>query len=321
MAGRDQQPGTAIVVSASRDGGGAWGAPVVVAASTPDRAVLDKPSILADPWRAGRVYAVWARYLGDTADEVQLARSDDHGATWSAPRTIYGAGSEAQNNELLAPAPGVLLDVFAEGTPLLAGRRGRVASMRSTDGGAGWSAPQTVASFTLTFTTDPRLGTRIRSFGQDVAAASGHGWAYAAWFESRASGTSAIWVSGSADGGTTWSPASTLVRGAQAFLPTLAVAGDGRLGATWYDLRDAAAGTGLGTEVWCGVSADHGRTWRSRRLGGAFDLRQAPGSTEGPFVGDYEGLTGLATGFAAAYVEPTASAPPPRTAVLFAEFG
>ena len=320
------RPGYAVVVSASRDGGTTWGTPVVVSAGIPTQGiVLDKPSILADPRRAGRVYAVWARYTGGPShivDQVDFVRSDDHGATWSAPAPLYAAGSEAQNNELVAPAAGVLLDLFAEGSPLLAGHPARVAAVRSTDGGATWSGPQTVASFTVTQTSDPQLGGSVRATGQDVVAASGHGWAYAAWFENGASGTSAVRVSGSGDGGLTWSPPATVVtEGAQAFLPTLAVAGDGLLGATWYDLRDSAAGPGLGTEVWSGVSTDHGLTWRSRPLGGAFDLRQAPRSTEGLFVGDYEGLAGLPTGFAAAYVEPTASAPLPRTAVYFAEFG
>lgn len=108
-----------------------------------------------------------------------------------------------------------------------------------------------------------------------------------------------------------------MAEAAEAFLPTLAVGGDGRLGATWYDLRDAGAGPGLGTEVWLGTSSDGGVTWRARRLDGPFDLRAAPVATgEGPFVGDYEGLAGLPSGFAALYVRTTAR--PNRTQVAFA---
>jgi hypothetical protein len=310
-----------IVVSASRDGGTTWAAPVVVSTATAPAALLDKPSILADPRRPGRVYAVWARYAGDSANQTGFSRSDDHGATWSAPATIHGGSSEAQNNELLAPADGVLVDVFAEGSPLESNRQGSVAAMRSTDGGLTWSASRAVASFALTQTTDPERGTTIRSFGQDVVAAAGGGWAYAAWFENRAGGTSAIWVSASRDGGRSWSAPSVVVEGpAQAFLPTLAVAGDGRVGVTWYDLRDAAAGPGLATEVWAATSNDHGLTWRARRLDGPFDLRAAPVATgAGPFLGDYEGLAGLATGFAAAYVRTAAAATAGRTEIAFAE--
>jgi hypothetical protein len=311
-----------VVVAASRDGGARWASPVVVSAATAPDAVLDKPSILADPRRPGRVYAVWARYAGDSANQTGFSRSDDHGATWSAPASIHGGSSEAQNNELLAPADGVLVDVFAEGSPLESNRPGSVAAMRSTDGGLTWSASRAVASFALTQTTDPGRGTTIRAFGQDVVAAAGAGWAYAAWFENRAGGTSAIWISASRDGGRSWGAPSVVVEGpAQAFLPTLAVAGDGRVGVTWYDLRDAAAGPGLATEVWAGTSGDHGMTWRSRRLDRPFDLRAAPVATgAGPFLGDYEGLVGLPGGFAAAYVRTPAGGPAGRTEIAFAGF-
>jgi hypothetical protein len=319
--GRPQ--GSSVVVSASRDGGRSWAAPVVVASGSPPQALLDKPSILADPRRPGRVYAVWARFEGSAGDQVGFARSDDHGATWSAPAAITAGGAvETQNNELLAPAAGVLLDVFAQGSPLQTNHEGQVGVLRSTDGGLTWAPPVTVASFAITQTTDPDSGTTIRAFGQDVVAAAGAGWTYAAWFENRRDGTSAIWTSGSADGGRTWSAPSPVVQeSAQPFLPTLAVAGDGRLGATWYDLRDAAAGPGLGTALWAGASGDHGRAWRSSRLDRPFDLRAAPVATgTGPFIGDYEGLAGLSSGFAAAWVRTTAGGTPNRTEIAFARF-
>jgi hypothetical protein len=312
-----------VVVSASRDGGRTWATPVVMASASTREAILDKPSILADPRRPGRVYAVWARYAGDAGDQVTFARSDDHGATWTAPAALTPGGAvETQNNELLAPAAGVLLDVFAQGSPLQTNHQGEVGVLRSTDGGRTWAPPVTVASFAITQTTDPDTGATIRSFGQDVVAAAGGGWAYASWFENRADGTSGIWTSGSHDGGRTWSAASPLVQeAAQPFLPTLAVSGDGRLGAIWYDLRDAAAGPGLGTALWAGTSADRGRTWRSRRLDRPFDLHAAPVATgEGPFIGDYEGLAGLGAGFAAAYVRTTTAGTPNRTEIAFARF-
>ena len=318
--------GYSVVVSTSRDGGRSWAAPVVLATASPPLALLDKPSILADPRKPGRVYAVWARFPGSTGnagDQVFFSRSDDHGASWSTPAALTAGGAvETQNNELVTPADGVLLDVFSQGAPLQSGHQGQVGVLRSTDGGRTWAAPATIASFAITQTTDPDTGRTIRAFGQDVAAAAGGGWAYAAWFENRRDGSSAIWTSGSSDGGRTWSEASPVVEeAAQPFLPALAVAGDGRLGVTWYDLRDAAAGPGLGTQVWAGTSADHGRTWRSRQLDRPFDLHAAPVATgEGPFIGDYEGLVGLGTVFAAAYVRTTAAGTPNRTEIAFARF-
>lgn len=73
--------------------------------------------------------------------------------------------------------------------------------------------------------------------------------------------------------------------------------------------------------MWAASSRDHGGTWRARRLDGPFDLRAAPNATgEGPFVGDYEGLAPLPSGFAALYVRTPAGGPPHRTEVAFARF-
>ena len=142
------------------------------------------------------------------------------------------------------------------------------------------------------------------------------------WFENHRNGTSTIWVSSSADGGLTWSQPSTVIQeAAQPFLPSIAVARDGRLGASWYDLRNASLGPGLGTEVWSAVSSDRGVTWRAKKLDGPFDLRTAPNSTLGLFIGDYEGLVGLQSSFAAAYVRTPAGAQQSRTEIAFARFG
>src|SRR5262249_61018344 len=103
-------------------------------------------------------------------------------------------------------------------------------------------------------------------------------------------------------------------------LPALAVGRAGRLGARWYGLRNATLGPALGTEVWSAVSSDRGVTWRAKKLDGPFDLRTAPNSTLGLFVGDYEGLVALQSSFAAAYVRTPAGAQQSRTEIAFARF-
>lgn len=316
------KPGTAIVVSSSRDGGSKWGAPAVVTTAESPNTLLDKPSILSDPRRSGRVYAVWAKYRrGSPANDVGFSRSDDGGRTWSQPVTVHSGSGESQNNILLALPDGALVDMFVEANELRDGAPTRLQAARSTDGGTTWSTPVTVANYQFTLTRDPELGTEIRSIGQDISAAASGGWLYVTWFENHRTGTSAIWVSSSKDGGLTWSSPSAVVQGAaQPFLPSLAASADGKLGITWYDLRNAAAGPGLGTEVWCAVSTDHGVSWRSRKLDAPFDLRLAPRSGFGLFIGDYEGLAGLASSFAAAYVRTPAGAPQNRTEVAFARF-
>ena len=102
-----------------------------------------------------------------------------------------------------------------------------------------------------------------------------------------------------------WSPARTVVREkVQAFLPTLAVAGDATAGILWFDFRDFSAGSStLATDVWFSSSRDRGSHWATRQLAGPFDLRAAPASHYGPFIGDYMGLVGLPDGFGAAFVQ------------------
>ena len=314
--------GTAVVVSASRDGGASWGNPIVVASVDPASATLDKPSILADPKHPGRVYAVWANYQrGLAANYVAFARSDDSGHSWSRPVTVYGSKGESQNNLLMVLPDGSVVDLFVEESDSREGVPARVAAARSNDGGATWGAPVTVANFQFTVTRDPQTGAEIRSIGQDIAATISRGRIYVTWFENHRAGTSSIWLSTSRDDGVTWSAPQTLVEeAAQAFLPTLAAAGDGRLGIIWYDLRNSSAGPGLGTEVWCAVSSDQGASWRSRKLDGPFDLRLAPTSSLGLFVGDYEGLAGLEKSFGTVYIRTPLNGHTNSTEVAFARF-
>jgi hypothetical protein len=306
-------PTQAVVVSAARDGGDTWSDPVAAVTVTDRSVILDKPSILADPRRAGVVYATWARYRAPGGhpqdDEIDVARSGDHGRTWSAPVRIYGAGTEAQMSQLLSLPDGSLVDVFVEARPsgdgLPEGERFTVRTARSRDDGATWSAPVSVADFPFTVTRDPERGSPTRSIGQDIVAAAGPGgWLYTAWFEDHRDAASTIWVSASHDGGVTWTrPGPAVQQPAQAFMPTLAVAGDGTVGLLWYDFSPFRAGSGrLDTEVRLSTSRDHGQTWSTRHVDGPFDLRAAPASNLGPFVGDYQGLVGLPAGFGALYV-------------------
>ena len=323
-------PTQAVVVSASRSGGDVWADPVAAESVSDPSVILDKPSILADPRRAGVVYATWARYRAPGGhpqdDEIDVARSADRGRTWSAPVRIYGAGTEAQMSQLLSLPDGTLVDVFVEAKPtgdgLPEGAPFTVRAARSGDGGATWSAPVSVAGFPFTVTRDPERGSPIRSIGQDVTAAVGPGgWLYTSWFEDHRDAASTIWMSASRDGGVTWTkPGVAVQQPAQAFLPTLAVRGDGTVGLLWYDLSPFRAGSGrLDTEVRLSTSRDHGATWSARRLDGPFDLRAAPASNLGPFVGDYEGLVGRPAGFGALYV--TTRDPGGPTGVSFAAPG
>jgi len=303
-----------IVVSISRDHGATWEKPAVVESVTTPPGFPDKDALLADPRRPGLAYVVWAEFAAtaktiSSVDQVFFARTTDAGRSWSKPAPIYSGHGEAQQNQLLMTAGGVLLDVFVEGsslpgTPHPPPLPVKIRVLRSTDQGQTWSAPVEAASFTYTNAIDPGTGAQLRFFGQDIVATAAGNAVYVAWFENHAD-FSTILVGRSEDAGQNWRGPQVVVREKpEAFLPTLAVAGDGTLGMLWFDVRHFVPGSSrLDTDVWFSTSRDRGAHWTVRHAAGPFDLRSAPRGSLGPFIGDYMGLVGLPDGFGAAFVQ------------------
>src|SRR5438309_5385375 len=299
-----------VVVSVSRDHGTSWEVPVVVESATAPPLQPDKEAILADTRGPASAYAVWVDYritsgVEPSVNQVMFARTSDGGRSWSTPASIYGGNDEAQQNQLLMTAGGVLLDVFAEApslpsTPHPPPLPVKIRLIRSTDQGKTWSAPVDAARFTYTGGVDPGSGAQLRFSGQDIRAASAGNAVYVTWFEDHAD-FSTIQVARSEDAGVQWRAPQRVVREkAEAFLPTLAVAGDATVGLLWYDFRHFKQGSPtLDTDVWFSTSRDRGAHWTERRAAGPFDLRSAPAVRYGPFIGDYMGLVGLPDGFAA----------------------
>jgi len=317
-----------VVVNVSRDGGVTWQPPAIVE-SQPGPVILDKEAILADPRHAGSASVVWVEYGATTSadpsvDQVFFARTTDGGATWSAPASIYSGGDEAQQNQLLMTADGSLLDVFVEasslpGSPHPPQLPVTIRVIRSKDEGQSWSTPIDAANFSYTNAVDPGSGSQLRFFGQDVTATAAGNAVYVSWFVNYPGIESSIWVARSEDRGLHWSPAHAVVREKpEAFLPTLAVAGDATAGLLWFDFRYFVNGSAsLDTDVWFSSSKDRGSHWTERHVAGPFDLRAAPAARYGPFIGDYMGLVGLPDGFGAAFVQATPASRNGPTDVFF----
>jgi hypothetical protein len=314
LVGSESQPGldNDVVVQTSTDRGRTWGPPEVVATTSDPLVSFDKETIVADPRTPGRAFVLWVEYTQPSADEpaktnrTYVSRTNDGGGSWSTPTLVYVGADETQFHQLMALGDGSIVDVFIQAPtlsdppPLAA----KLLAVRSIDDGRTWSDPATVAEVMFTAATDPTGKDSVRGTGQGILAAAGpDGALYVCWAEQLAEGESFLAVVRSDDRGTTWSSPGRVVSTTtgQPFVPQVAVAGDGRVGVTWYQITGDETGDQLATEAWFAWSTNRGSSWQSLRLSGPFDLHTAKLTDGGDFVGDYEGLVGLPGGFAAAY--------------------
>ena len=310
LAGPTQQRAARSV-----DGGRTFSPPVTIVA---DGTYNDRESLTADPTRPGHAYFGWVKRYGPLGESGLnlFSRTTDGGLTWSSPRVIDIPSPGTLPDPILIEVlpDGTLLDFFLlangtpflpEGTPIIPWD---VMVMRSTDVGETWSAPVKIGSIENPFPPeDPTSGAEVRAYPVIDSAIAPDGRAYVVWNEIFSEEDSAIFVSRSTDGGLTWSePATVTRRPTQAFIPGVAVAGDGTVGVLWDDFKgDNPNDQRLTTSVRFGYSDDGGLTWKRIRVAGPFDMLTAPetASTEiaGRFVGDYQGLAARRDRFVAAF--------------------
>jgi hypothetical protein len=310
-------PNRAMLVSRSTDGGRTWQDPQQLQRDTDPDLVMDKETVTADPVDPLFAYAVWDRLTGFTIPNNRLgtgpawfARTTDGGDSWETARQIYDPGPDTQtiSNQIVVLRDGTLVDLLmvimqnSSPTP-----RATVSVLRSTDRGVSWSAGIPVADAEFVGVYDPKNGRGIRtgSVVPTIAVDRANGALYIAWEDARFSGMArdGIALSKSMDGGLTWS-APVQVNGApavQAFTPALAVASNGSVGVTYYDLRndDASDGDHLMVARWLATSIDGGATFTDAVIGGPFDLRPAAqvDVTSAYFLGDYQGLASAGSVF------------------------
>lgn len=298
----------AMLAARSSDGGLSWSEPVALIRDTAAGVADDKESITADPYDAHYVYAVWDRLTGNSSQPASMrgptwfARTTNGGASWEPARIIYDPGANAQTigNQIVVLPDGTLVDVFAliqnASAPMLKDERIFVAMVRSTDRGATWSDAAIITPDQAIGVADVKTGMPVRTGDvlPGVAVDPHSGAIYVVWQDARFSGQArdGIAFSRSLDGGATWSAAVQVNRapGVQAFVPSIAVAGNGAIAIAYYDFRnDTADPANLLTNYWRIISEDGGLSWREEGLAGPFDLTMAP-QAGGYFLGDYQGL-------------------------------
>jgi hypothetical protein len=181
-----------------------------------------------------------------------------------------------------------------------------------------------------------RRGIRTGSVVPSIAVDRQGGALYVVWEDARFSGMQrdGIAMSKSIDGGLTWSaPAQINGSPSPAFTPAVAVAQDGTVGVSYYDLRNdpVTDRDRLLVTQWLATSSDGGTTFTETLIGAPFNIQLAP-LVDGPawFLGDYQGLAAAGNAFVPFFVaisqggpsdvffRPADAAAPKATAVTLA---
>ena len=301
----------------------------------------DKTGIQVDQTNSafsGTVYAAWSDFHGSGCNEIDIVRSTDHGATFSAPLKISSSICNNQGpNIAIGPSGQVYVSWFGQKS----GTRGQqtralgAAFAASLDGGATFSMADVVVPFDP-FTSRPFSGNGARQCGDGpFACPSGQTFPrfdlaqpsittdgatiYMAFMARLASGQGQTQFVKSTNGGATWSVAAAVdpQSSGHQFFPWI-TASNGRLSVVYYDSRldsdyssqraPCNSATGQGSAclaVWYSSSTNGGSTWSHQQLTTALtnpNLEQF-GGRRVPFIGDYIMVSAVNGSIAAAWTD------------------
>jgi len=300
---------SSVLVSSSTDAGATWSEPATLILDGAN-AFNDKETLTADPTNPNYVYAVWDRLDTSGHGPAYFARTSNGGVSWQTAMPIYdpGVNNQTLSNEIVGLSDGTIVDVFEE----IDGTNGKSATaaikvIQSTDNGATWSQPVTVAQDLSVGTQDPNTGALVRAgAGLPQMAAGPGGELVVVWQDGRFSNGQhdGIALSQSNDGGQTWSAPVEInsVPSVPAFTPSVAILNDGTIGVSYFDFRNNTSNPDmLVTDYWFTSSSD-GVHWSEQHISGPFDLDLAP-NAEGLFLGDYQSLAIIGQAFVPFFVQ------------------
>jgi hypothetical protein len=276
---------TAVVVSRSTDGGFTWDNPVnvgpVVVSSDKNWIVCDSTS--SSPFY-GHCYVEWDNPAA--GDEILMSTSTDGGLTWGAARATANQSFGIGGQPLVQPDGTVVVPIETSG----------ISAFTSTNGGASWSAPVTVAN--IQSHTDAG---GIRSGPLPSAAVDGAGKVWVVWEDCRfrASCLANDLVYSTSSDGVHWSavkriPIDKTTSGVDHFIPGIGI-DPATSGATahvavhyYYFAQSNCTSSTCRLSVGYISSHNGGSTWNaSMKLLGPMQLKWLPNSQNGLMVGDY----------------------------------
>ncbi len=254
-----------------------------------DADFLDKEWLYVDQ-NTGTLYVTYTRFPSSGPSTIEMVRSTDGGATWSAPVVIVTQPFNRFNqasNPVTTPSGRVIVTWFGRGTFTSNYGDGTIEVAYSDDDGATWSAPIVVAN--VNAQAEPLGYNRNRASilnapfiavdkGQDdgidtpgEASRPGYGNVYITYFSGTTAGgpfptydrSADIFVSKSTDGGATWGAPVKVnddYTATSHLFSSVQVSKQGYVRVTWIDRRLDEANNIL-TDTWAATSEDLGASF------------------------------------------------------------
>jgi hypothetical protein len=300
--------GTAMAVARSDDGGRTYPQFTLFSTEGGSGHFNDKPMITTDtnpasPFRDS-VYIAWdAAAGGSTGGGVRLARSVNHGVTFTTTRVDDPGGPGRAIGAV--PFVGPNGEVYVSWNDYAANT---IAFSRSLDGGVTWEPQRVIAAKQIPFDTlvpaESFRGALVYpACDTDRSAGAHRGRLYCSWMDRSTGGTTDILATFSDDGGTTWAapmPATDAIASPvdrfNHWLSVDPVTGD--VNVSFYDTRNDTTGSRFMTDVYFSQSRTGGASWlpnvrvtdvssNEHDCNGVFPCA---GINYGNQQGDYEGL-------------------------------
>jgi hypothetical protein len=265
--------GSEMAVAKSTDGGKTFPGATFFSFSSGSDHFNDKPMVTADtnlssPFR-DNIYVAWdAASGGSGAGGIRVARSSDHGASFTVTRADgpSGPGKSIAAVPFVGPNGELYVAWNDYSAPA-------ITFNRSLDGGNSWGTPVVVSNNTLSFEDAlPSISSRAAllypACEADRSGGLHNGRLYCTWMDLTSAGVTDIYASFSDDKGATWTPRQSVTDPlgflVDRFYPWLSVdPTNGTVNISFYDTRNDITGARYMTDVYFTQSTDGGSNWRT----------------------------------------------------------